>query len=276
MPTRNQTNNMQHKTIEFVADAAEPTTNTTNSTPWQRERESTYQDWVFKPEYAARRLRFPVGETRIRILPPLRGSTNGWMLGIHAIEFEGGRFAHPRTVMANSKCAFDHAYRWAAANMPKALYSKANREGARLLTNPFAAFWAAVEEDGRTVARLFLGSAYDGSRGGAAGLGWQIWQLAQQKDESGRLLATPAHPLAGAYLVVEKSQVRGARYPSYRIQIGSRAPSADEVIAQMSKEETAALVPLEETIRRLTPEEEWQCLEKVIAPENVALIRAAL
>jgi hypothetical protein len=267
---------MKNNTIEFATDSAEQPTNKNTTTPWQRERESSYQDWVFKPEYASRRLRFPIGETRLRILPPLRGSANGWMLGIHALEFEGGRFAHPRTVTANSKCAFDHAYRWALANAPEVLYSKTNREGVRLLTNPFAAFWAAVEEEGKMVARLFLGSAYDGSRGGAAGLGWQIWQLTQQKDENGRLLATPAHPLTGSYLVVEKTQVKGARYPSYRIHIGGRAPSADEVIAQMDKEEAGALVPLEETIRRLTPEEEWQVLAKVIAPENIERIRGSL
>jgi len=35
-------------------------------------------------------------------------------------------------------------------------------------------------------------------------------------------------------------------------------------------------VPLEDTIRVLTPDEEWQCLAKVMAPSTVEQIRAGL
>lgn len=271
------TNIMQRKTVEFATDSADQTkTKTSTGTPWKRERESSYQDLVFKPEYAARKLRFPVGQTWLRILPPLRGSVHGWMLGIHALEFEGGRFAHPRTLKKNAKCAFDHAYSWAQENCPQALYSKANKGGVRLLTNPFAAFWAAVEEEGRTVASLFLGSAYDGSRGGVPGLGWQIWQLSQQRDENGDLIANPAHPTDGVLVGVEKVQSKGAQYPSYRLQLGRQRVAADESIEKMAQEEVAALAPLEETIRVLSPEEEWECLTKVMDPATVERIRAGL
>jgi len=269
---------MQHKRIEFAADAAEQTTTTTTSpsTPWKKERESRYQDLVFKPEYADRKLRFPLGQTWMRILPALRGSVNGWMLGIHALEFDGGRFAHPRTLKKNARCAFDHAYSWANANAPQSLYSKANRQGVRLLTNPFSAFWAAVEEDGRTVARLFFGSAYDGSRGGVPGLGWQIYQMSQQRDEKGTLVADPAHPTKGGLVGVEKVQTKGAQYPTYRLQLGRQNAPADEAIVKMDEAELGALVPLEDTIRLLTPEEEWERLTKVMAPATVEQIRAGL
>lgn len=265
---------MQNTRIQFAEESAEK--QTISNTPWKKERESIYQDWVFKPEYAARRLRFPIGHTWMRILPALQGSMTGWLLGIHAIEFEGGRFAHPRTVKKSAKCAFDHAYIWATQQCPQSLYSKANKAGVRLLTNPFAAFWAAVEEEGQTVARLFLGSAYDGSRGGASGLGWQIWNLTQQKDEDGELLAEPVHPTRGVMIGVEKTQAKGSKYPSYRLQVGRQSAPADDVIAKMADEEVSVLVPLEETIRLLTPEEEWECLAKVIAPATVEEVRASL
>lgn len=266
---------MNNTRIEFAEQSADITTQTT-TTPWKRERESRYQDLVFKPEYAARKLRFPLGQTWMRILPPLRGSVNGPLLGIHAVEFDGGRFAHPRTLKTNAKCAFDHAYGWAKENTPESLYSKANRKGVRLLSNPFATFWVAVEEEGRTVARLFFGSAYDGSRGGVAGLGWQIFQMSQQKDETGSLIADLAHPKNGVLVGVEKVQAKGAQYPTYRLQIGRQSAPADEAIAKMDEAEVAALVPLEYTIRVLTPEEEWECLSKVMASSTVEQIRAGL
>jgi hypothetical protein len=63
--------------------------------------------------------------------------------------------------------------------------SEANRQGAPLLTNPLATFWVAVEEEGRTVAPLLLASAYDGTRDGVPGLGWQSWQMSRLRGEQG-------------------------------------------------------------------------------------------
>lgn len=266
---------MSNKTIEFAAPSADRTPQN-NSTPWKRDKQRSYEDLVFKPEYAARRLRFPEGQTWMRILPPLRGSVHGWMLGVHALEFEGGRFAHPRTLTPNAKCAFDTAYAWALEHSPHSLYSKANKAGVRLLPNPLAAFWVALEEEGLTVARLFLGSAYDGSRGGMPGLGWQIWNLAQQRDEEGNLVADLAHPETGVLVGVEKTKAAGAKYPGYRLTLGRQAAPADSFIAKMDQEEAAAIVPLEKTIRLLSPEEEWRCLSKIIPQDNVELIKSGI
>ena len=66
---------------------------------------------------------------------------------------------------------FDHAYGWVKEHHPESLYCKANKDGVRLLADPMCAFWAILEQEGKTVARLFLGSGYDGSRGGVPGLG---------------------------------------------------------------------------------------------------------
>ena len=273
-PPRNQKTNMSNKHIQFAESTAGYTTNN-KITPWKRDTR-TYEDLVFKSEYASRRLRFPEGQTWMRILPPLRGSVHGWMLGIHALEFEGGRFAHPRTLTPNSKCAFDKAYAWALENTPSSLYSKANKSGVRLLSSPLAAFWVAVEEEGRTVARIFSASAYDGSRGGMPGLGWQIWHLAQQRDEDGNLVADLTHPANGVLVGVEKTKAAGAKYPSYRLTLGRQPTPVDVIIDKMDAEESAAIVPLEDTIRVLSPKEEWHCLSKIIPEENIELIRSAI
>ncbi len=75
---------------------------------------------------------------------------------------------------------------------------------------------------------------------------------------------------------MEKTQPKGAQYPSYSLRVGRQGAPADEAIAKMDEEEVAALVPLEDTIRVLSPEEEWQCLSKVMAPNTVEQIRAGL
>jgi hypothetical protein len=266
---------MSNKTVEFAEASAGRTTNN-NSTPWKRDTQRAYEDLVFKPDYAARRLRFPEGQTWMRILPPLRGSVHGWMLGIHALEFDGGRFAHPRTLTPNAKCAFDRAYTWALEHTPHSLYSKTNKAGLRLLPNPLAAFWVALEEEGRMVARLFLASAYDGSRGGMPGLGWQIWHLSQQHDEDGNLVTDLTHPEKGVLVGVEKTKAPGAKYPGYRLTLGRQPAPADSFIAKMEPEEAAAIVPLEDTIRILSPEEEWRCLSKIVPPENLDLIKSGI
>lgn len=265
---------MSKKPIEFAEASASRTPN--NNTPWKRDKQHTYEDLVFREEFASKRLRFPEGQTWMRILPPLRGSVHGWMLGIHALEFEGGRFAHPRTLTPNAKCAFDRAYTWALAHCPQSLYSKANKSGVRLLPNPLAAFWVALEEEGRTVARLFLGSAYDGSRGGMPGLGWQIWNLSQQRDEEGNFVADLTHPETGVLVGVEKTKAAGAKYPGYHLTLGRQAAPADSFIAKMDAEEAASIVPLENTIRILSPEEEWHCLSKIVPEENLERIKSAI
>jgi len=258
--------------IEFASIA----TTTETATPWAQPRKTSYEDLVLKPELAARRLRFPVGQTWLRIVPALKSSAHGWMMAIHALHYEGGRCAHPKTFRRADKCAFDYAYGWLHANHPESLYSKANKAGVRLLTDPLSAFWALLEEEGKTVARLFIGSGYDGSRGGAPGLGYEIWKLTQERDENGNRMVDPIDPAAGRLLCVEKQQPKGAKYPSYALRFGGQPAPVDSLMAKMEPEEIAALCPLEETVKELTEEQEWQCLGKVIAPEHVENIRASL
>ena len=260
--------------IEF----ASPDENNNNEkTPWATPKESTYQNLVLKPEYESRRLKFLVGETWFRIVPALRESIHSWMMRINVINYEGGRFAHPRTLRQKAKSAFDAAYSWAREHHPESLYSKANKTGVRLLSDPMCAFWAIlVEKEKPPVARLFLGSGYDGTRGGAQGLGYQIWSLTQSRDENGNLVADAVHPDKGVLIRVEKTQPKGAKYPSYALRLGQNPAPVDDLLTRMAPEEVASLCPLENAVRELSEEEEWQCLSKVMAPETVSEIRMSL
>ncbi|PTX94081.1 hypothetical protein DB345_21210 [Spartobacteria bacterium LR76] len=259
--------------IEFAA--ANESTDTETS-PWTQPRKSTYEDLILKTEYAERQLRFAVGQNWMRIVPALASSVHGWMLPLHVLNFEGGRFCHPRTLKRNAKSVYDHAYAWAKEHAPEGLYSKTNKSGIRLLTDPMCVFWTLIEQDGKQVARLVVASGYDGSRGGAPGLGWKIWQHCRERDETGKLIADVTGEEAGVLICVEKNQPKGAQYPSYTLRLGRQPRPMADLLAQMDAEEIASLRPLEEVARELTEEEQWACLARTMAPETVKLIRASL
>lgn len=252
-----------------------PTTSLSAS-PWAAPAKTTYQDLILKPEFASRRLKFETGTTWFRIVPALPGSTVGWLQGIHALQYTKGRHIHPKTITPGAKSVFDHAYAWLKANQPESLYSKANKEGYRLLSDPLSLCWVLAEEEGKHVARLILVSGYDGSRGGNAGLGHQIWQLAQETDEDGKLLGDPAHPLTGVQLCVEKRQTPGARYASYTLKRGRVVAPIQDMLAKMDPEEVAALTPLEEVVHLPTEDEEWDLLLNVLDSETIEKIRESV
>lgn len=261
--------------IEFASPEATTTPNN-DITPWTQPKRSVYQDMILKEEHEERRLRLPIGQTWLRLVPAFQSSPFGWMLAVHALNFQGGRFAHPKTLRRNARSVFDHAYSWALANAPESLFSKTNKAGVRLLSDPLAIFWAFLEEEGRTVARLFISSGYDGSRGGVAGLGHQIWKLTREVDETGALVCDPINHAAGVQIMIEKTQPKGAKYPSYSLRRGRQPAPIADFIAKMDNTEIKALCPLEEVIRELDEEHEWKCLEKVMDPSWVKKIRESL
>ncbi len=257
-------------TIEFAPPSA---TNSKEISTWAPRGGSRYKDLILKPEQAERCLRFKEGINSIRILPEIKGSAHPWIMRIHALEFEGGKFAHPKSLKAKTRSVFDIAYEWALENCPSALFSKTNEKGVRLLTDPYYVFWAIVEENGNPVARIFLKSGYDGSRGAFQGLGYRIWKLAQETDGKGKLILDPRDVKTGVMLEVEKQQPKGARFPTYSLRLGKQPAPIEDLIARMAPEEIAAICPLENVIRELSEDEQWACLEKVMAPETVAIIR---
>lgn len=260
------------KLIEFAPSAT--TTTEPSTTLWATPKRITYQDLRIKPEFEARRLRFKEGQNWLRIVPPIKPTDHGWMMPLHVLNFEGGRCNHPKTHQKYAKSCFDAAYGWMKEHQPEGLYTKANKAGARLLTDPGALFWAIIEENGKPVARLFLGSGYDGSRGGAPGLGYEIQKLTKELDENGKFVADVIDPKVGRMICVEKTQPPGAKFPSYSLRRGGQPKPMEALFAEMNPEEVAALCPLDHVARELSEEEEWQCLGKVIAPETVAMIRS--
>ena len=261
------------KTIQFVTNES---TTTETASPWARPKGGSYQDRVLKPEFSDRKLKFADGPNWFRIVPAIQPSPFGWMMPLHVIHHEGGHFAHPRTLRPNAKSPFDHAYTWALSNAPKALFCKANRDGARLLTDPMSVCWVMAKVGDKYAARLLLASGYDGSRGGVPGLGYQLWKLAREIDESGNVASDAVDPEKGLLVCIEKTQAAGAKYPSYNLRLGRQPTPIDALLAQAPPDEAAVLCPLENTIRELTDEEQWSCLGKVMAPENVALVRKSL
>ncbi|MEI7910648.1 MAG: hypothetical protein WCK77_13510 [Verrucomicrobiota bacterium] len=239
-------------------------------------RKASYDDSILRPEYAARKLRLPVGKTMIRIVPSIKPSAYDWMIGVQALNYKGGRHAHPKT-LGSGKSAFDHAFAWFKSNRSEALFSRANMSGYRLLTDPVTQFWCLVEEDGKWVARLYVGSGYDGSRGGVAGFGCQIYKMVKDLTKEANPLADPVDPENGVMICVEKMQPAGSRYPSYSLRLGSNPAPISQLISRMAEEEIAALCPLERTIRILSENEEYERLEKVgISAETISAIRASV
>ena len=264
---------MKTPTIEFNETSTSPTT---CASPWASPVMSTYQDKILTPEFAAKRHKFAIGTTWLRIVPALPGSIKGWMLGVHALNYAGGRHCHPKTITPGAKSAFDHAYGWCKENSKESLYSKANKEGFRLLTDPLCLFWMITEIDGKLTARLLLESGYDGSRGGTPGLGNQIWQLTQEEDEDGNRLINPADPKSGAQICVEKRQVQGSRFANYSVKRGRVPAPVNEMLAKMDAEEVDALVPLEQVVHLPSEKEEWDLLTKVIDADTISKIRSSV
>ena len=246
------------------------------SIPWTSTGKASYNDSLLRHEYATMKLRFPAGKTMIRIVPSIRPSVYDWMIGVQALNYPGGRHTHPRTLGAG-KSVFDHAFAWFKANKPEALFSRANLDGYRLLADPVSVFWVIVEERGNWVNRLFVGSGYDGSRGGVPGLGCQIYKMVKDIAEEANPLANPADPEEGVMICVEKLQPAGAKYASYSLRLGSNPTPVSKLISQMTEEEVSVLCPLENTIRILSEDEEWARLKNVgLNTDTIAAIRASV
>lgn len=265
--------NMKTNTIEFHEDTD---VMTSSDSPWSTPTASSYQDLLLKPEYRPLRFKFPIGQTWFRILPALMGGSHSSpILKVQTLNYKGGRHIHSRSLIQGAKSPFDMAYEWMQANCPERLYSKQNKEGARLLTDPINLMWIITEIEGKPVARLLLMSGYDGSRGGTEGLGHQISQLSQEKDEDGELVGNPAHSTQGTQLCIAKNKAAESRFPNYSLKRGRVPVPAKELIEKLDAEDAAKLVPLEQVLHLPSEDEEWDLLQNVIDPETVRQIREA-
>ena len=252
--------------IEFASpDDAKPTL---------PEGKTRYDDSLLMPEFSRFKMLFGTGDTWLRIVPPIKGSAYPWHIIARTHNYEGGRHTHPGTLDKRDS-VFDRAYAWIKANMPKALFSKANKDGIRLLTDPVVVFWMLTDIAGKPVPRLFVASGYDGSRGGVPGLGHQIVRAVAAATVPGT--QGPVDPDGGVMICVAKTAPAGGRFPSYSVRLGNDPVPIRPILDRMDQGEFDRLRPLEQTIRLLDPEDEWQRLERTgLAPDAIARIRGSM
>ena len=258
------------KTIEFEKSVTPHLG--AKSSPWlpASKPASTFEDLVLKPEYEARKYQFPTGATWFRLIPALRGS-RGFMLPIHALGHPGGRHAKSIT---GGKSVFSDAYNWLEKHHPELLFRKSNPTGFRLLSSPVAAYWILVEEHGKMLARILLANGYDGSRDGTEGLGHRLLRLVEERDEAMGLVSDPVDPVTGVQVGIEKTQAMGVKYPNYTLRLGRQPAPIDHFFERMEESELNALCPLEETVRSIEPDQEWELLAKVVGVDLRDRIRA--
>lgn len=260
------------RTIEFEKSVSPHPS--TKASPWLSpvKTASLYEDLILKAEYETRKFQFPVGPTWFRLVPPLRGS-NGFMLPLHALDHPGGRHAKSITGV---KSVFSLGYDWLKKHHPELLYCKANPAGFRLLSSPVAAYWILVEQDGEMLARILLANAYDGSRNGTeGGLGHRLLSLVEERDEELGLVSDPVDPDHGVQVGIEKTMALGVTYPNFRLQLGRQPAPINRFFDRMAQSELDALCPLEETVRSVEPDHEWELLGKVVGVDLRDRIRAA-
>ncbi len=245
--------------------------------PWNRKSPQAFEDLVFRDDLKDRQLKLKDGPNWIRIIPTLADSSH-WMLPVSTITMKHGRFAHPRTLGAGNQSVFDYAYRWYQKNSPQDLYNRGNPKGHRLLCDSLCAFWClSVEEDQPVEAKLFLGSAFDGSGGRRPpGLGYRIWQMVTKTDPDVDVIADPVDRDTGALICIEKTMSPGSRYPVYHLRVGRQAAPIQDLLDKMEGPEFDAIRPVEKTIRQLNEAEQWQHLARVIGADVVSKIRTSL
>lgn len=229
-----------------------------------------YNDLILRPEYQPCKFTFPKGQTCIRILPALAGTT-GWMLEIEVLTHPNGQHLHPKSFKAKGKSVFDICYSWLRTNMPDTLHSKANR-GFRLLPSKMAICWLLVEVDGIMQAKLFYGSTYDGGTAGEnCGVAHLLNKVASELSQPGGHDAT--HTEHGSQIIVEKTTAHGAKYPTYKMTRANVEAPIVRYMERLEESELEGICPLHEVLRRVEPEEEWDLVAKVIGEELRDTIR---
>jgi hypothetical protein len=257
------------KTIEFQK-------NMNHTALMKRGKQNAFEDLVLVEDYRKYRHRFEPGKTKIRLLPAMAEDSN-WILEVPTLQTPNARHAHPRSlrVGADSQSVFDLAFAYMKARCPNRLFSRTNKSGLRLLPSPLSICWAIIEDGNGIRLRLLLSSHYDGSRGGANGLGNTIYN---QVLSSGNNCDQPGHPLNpsdGVSLVVERIGGGDTKYPSYRVSLADDRCPLELLLGKITDTEHNALCPLEEIINIMEPEDEWRLLAKVVGDDLATEIRAA-
>lgn len=261
-------------TIEFKPASA------TNIDPWKAATAATtYSNELLKPEFTDRQLRLKEGLNWMRIVPAMADSSAEWMLGLHTLETPISKFAHPRTYEPSARSVWDDVYGHLHQTDPGKLFNRDNRDGLRLLPKPMTLCWVISghgnDEGTEPTLQLLMLSGYSGERGGSPGMGYQILQMASDRDENGDL----SHDIIGAegvQICIEKVVSKDSPYPRYNLRAGRQPAPIDELIASLPDSEAAILQPLEDVVRHMSEEEQWAQLERLMPAAEVAELREAI
>ncbi len=120
-----------------------------------------------------------------------------------------------------------------------------------------------------------MSSGYSGERGGTPGLGHQILTMAQDRDKNGELYQDISG-VNGVQICIEKIASKESQFCRYQLRVGRKPLPIDELIASLPESEAEALQPLEKVVRRMTVDEQWERLERLMPAHEVAAIREAM
>lgn len=249
--------------------------------PWKKPAAtSSHLDELLHPDYADRQLRLQEGANWMRIVPAKISGSSNWMLPLHVLATPTGHFAHPRTYDPSSRSIWDTVYGYLHKTKPEQLYTKTNRDGLRLLPKPMSLCWIItghVSDKSITPAvRLLMLSGYSGERGGSPGLGYEILQMANDRDENGDLNHNILSEEDGVQICIEKVVGKESKFPRYTLKAGRQIAPISELLARLPESEAAALQPLQSTIRRMSENEQWERLERLMPASDVAVMRKAI
>lgn len=235
--------------------------------PWNPSP-NQYEDLILTPECRGSKARLPEGTCTIRVLPAIKDSRH-WWLPISALCYSGGQHAHPKNTDPSkaAQSVFDLARAWFRQNAPKALFTKASGKGFKLWTQPMATCWLLVTHKGQTNLKLLLASAFAGATGQKSGLAHQIMEF---------VVANPQllNPDARYEIEVSRAFPQGSSYLNTELRLIESEHSLNESIADLPSQQIRMVCPLEQTIRRIEPEDEWKLLEKAIGSQWVERIRS--
>lgn len=250
--------------------------------PWKRSAaKPTYQDELLRPEFANRQLRLAEGANWMRIVPAAYSGSEEWMLGLHVLSTPTGRFAHPRTFGQGYRSSvWDAAYGYLRKTDPDKLFTKSSPNSLKLLPDPRSLCWVitghGADDDTPLAVRLLELSGYSGERGGTPGMGYQLYTMSRDLDENHDLAHNILGEEDGVQINIEKIVSKEAKYPRYILRAGRLPCPIDELIKRLPQDEASALQPLETVVRRMTEEEQWERLARLMPANEFAALRSAI
>jgi hypothetical protein len=237
------------KSIDFA-------TSNNNPTSFSKGNKPKFANHVLKEEYNHLKAKLVDGPNWFRVVPGMliEGQNHPCQAKFAVLNLPESKIA----ISPGQWGVFGHLYRYAKTNRPDLLdYLKP------CIPKEQAAFWVLSGTPDSTSLSLIMGSAYDGSRGGAPGYIHEIAKTLTETDETGKLI-DPLNPESGRLICVTKTtpQIKDA-YPSYSVKIGNNPAPLAPYIQALSNEDFEILssTPIQDTIRLMTEEEQIEAIK---------------